>query len=328
MRGLPRNRLLWVAAVVLMAGLVWWGRGDLRRMLSLKPLPLGLCLVFTLGMALASVAKWRVCLRSMGEAGATRFTSLFHYFMLGRVLGLVVPMELGDFGARSMSLKLEHSISLDRGTYSVYLERAFDFAASGILVVPSALFITGVVGPGVGLAIGGIGFVAGLICFALFSKQALEFLGVLFRLLLSAVSRLPWIGRLVTAEADGKGLAVENLGAAAPKLYLLSGLKFLFTALRFASVALATGMAVGVADMVLFAPGAQLALLFSVTPGGLGVIDWSWSGLLYKIGVDRHDIVPYLITLRLSVLASVLVLAAVSRLLYRKPSQGEAQGRT
>lgn len=313
-----------MAGAALMAALVWWGRNDLVKILSLRPLPLALCFLFTLAMALTSVWKWRICLRSMGETGAADARSLFHYFMIGRVLGLVVPMELGDLSARTMSLKFKHDLSVGRGTYSVYLERAFDVAASGILVVPSALFMLDVVSAGAGLAIAAGSFVAGLVCFVAWGGRTIRLLIQLFGLILKVASMIPGLRGRINPRAEIETLAMSDVGRVAPKLYLLSGLKFLWTALRFASVALATGMAVGIPDMLLFAPGAQLALVFSVTPGGLGVVDWSWSGLLLKIGVSRHDIVPYLVTLRLAVLVSVLVLAGFSRLVPLKP-QGDAK---
>jgi len=320
MKSATRKGLLWAAAAALMAGFLWWGRDDVGRMLELRPGPLALCFVLTLAMALTSVAKWRLCLRSMGEGGAAGFGSLFHYFMVGRVLGLVVPMELGDLSARTVSLRYRHSISMSRGTYSVYLERSFDILASVSLLVPSALFILGAIGTGTGLALAGAGFAAGLVCFTLFARRTLESLALLFGLILKTVCRIPWFRARVDAEAESKALAVADLESAAPRLYLLSGLKFLLTALRFASVAAAEGLGVGLADIVLFAPGAQFALVFSVTPGGLGVVDWSWSGLLYKIGVDKQFIVPYLVSLRAAVLVSVLVLAAVSRAFHRPHS--------
>lgn len=319
---LIRNRVLWVAGAALMVALAWWGRNDLVKILSLRPVPLGLCFLFTLAMALTSVWKWRICLRSMGEAGAAHYWSLFHYFMVGRVLGLLVPMELGDLSARTMSLKYKHSLSLGRGTYSVYLERAFDVAVSGILLAPSALFILDVVSPATGLAIAGLGFLAGFLCLAVLGRQTIRLLVELFGLILKGICLIPGLRGRVNPKAEKQALAVVDVGRVAPKLYLLSGIKFLCTALRFASVALATGMATGVADILLFTPGAQLALVFSVTPGGLGVVDWSWSGLLLKMGVSKHEIVPYLITLRLAVLVSVLVLAGISRLVLLRPRLG------
>jgi uncharacterized protein (TIRG00374 family) len=320
MTGLIRNRWLWVAGVALMAGLVYWGRHDLGRIASLAPLPVALCFFSTAGIALFSALKWKVALQSIGGGKAPRLGSLIHYFMIGRVLGLVVPMDVGDFAARTASLKLDHSVPLGKASYSVYLDRTFDVIVAGILITPSALFILGAIRPQLGIVIYCLAFAAGLLCFVLLGRQTIEFLLVIFHALFAAICKIPGIRSRVDVGVERSLLAACSFRSVAPTLYLLSGAKFLFTALRFLSIALAMHIGVSVAGMLLFAPGAQFAAVFSFTPGGMGMVDWSWSGLLYKMGVDRHDIVPYLISLRLATWLSVLVLAGLSRLLYRRPA--------
>jgi len=315
-----RSRALWVLAVALMLGFLWWGRNDLARIRYLRPLPLVLCFIFTLGIALTSVSKWRLCLKSMGECCADRLGSLFYYFMVGRVLGLVIPMEIGDFSVRTMSLKMDHRVSIGRASYSVYLDRTFDVIVSAILLVPSGLFILRVINSTAAFMIAGAAFLAGYLCFAFFGPQTIRGLAIGFGYIFRAICHIPGLRGRVDPAAETRALVLSGSGAVASTLYLLSGLKFLWTSLRFASVALAIGLTVGIGDILLFAPGAQAALVFSVTPGGLGVVDWSWSGLLYRIGVDRHDIVPYLITMRVAVLVSVLVIAGFSRIFHKAPA--------
>jgi|GEM_PF-1973705 len=325
MKGLVGKRALWVAAAMLMAALLYWGRHDLGKIATLSPLPLVLCFVCTAGIAISSALKWKVSIGSMGERRAPHLGSLIHYFMIGRVLGLVVPMDVGDFAARTASLRVDHAIPIGRASYSVYLDRVFDVAVAGILLVPSVLFIVGTVGAGVGLTIYCLAFLAGLLCFGFLGRRTTDFLLALFHLLFKAICKIPGIRNKVDSQAERALLTATASKSVARTLYLLSGLKFLFTATRFASIALAMRLTVGALDMLLFAPGAQFAAVFSFTPGGMGIVDWSWSGLLYKIGVDRHDIVPYLVSLRLATWISVLVLAGLSRLLYRKPSQEGTQ---
>lgn len=325
MNSLLGKRVLWVAAAMLMAALLYWGRHDLGKIATLSPLPLVLCFICTAGIAISSALKWKVSIGSTGERRSLPLGSLIHYFMIGRVLGLVVPMDVGDFAARTASLKMDHSIPIGRASYSVYLDRAFDVVVAGILLVPSILFIVGNVSVGVGIAIYCLAFLAGMTCFVFFGKQTTDLLHVLFHLIFKAVCRIPGLRNKVDADAERAMLAAPSSSSVARRLYLLSGLKFLFTATRFASIALAMRLAVGAVEMLLFAPGAQFAAVFSFTPGGMGIVDWSWSGLLYKIGVDRHDIVPYLVSLRLATWVSVLVLAGLSRLVYRKPSDERAQ---
>lgn len=321
MKGIAKKRLLWIVAAILMASLLWWGRNDLQRIADLDPSMVILCFACTAGIAFSSALKWRLSLKSLGEAGATHFGSLFYYFMFGRAVGLVLPMDVSDFGVRTMSLKFDHSVSIGRASYSVYLDRTFDVVVAGLFLIPSVLFITGAVSPSTGLVLFAAAFAGGLVCFTFLVEPSTKLLAFIFHFLFKTVCRIPWIGKRVEFDTESKLLAGGDFKAIAPSLYLLSGLKFMFTAMRFVTIAVAVGMNLGLKEIVLFVPGAQFAAMFALTPGGLGIADWSWSGLLYQIGADKHVIVPYLVSLRLVITVSIIILAGISRLLYRSPNR-------
>lgn len=320
MRNFAGRRILWFIAAVLMAGLIYWGRHDLHLILRLDPYWVALCFAGTAGIALCAALKWQVSLKALGEVEATHFGSLLHYFMMGKAFGLLLPMDLSDLGVRTMSLKFDHSMPLGRASYSVYLDRTFDLILTAILVVPSVLFIAGAITAGLSMALYGIAFTAGLLSFVFFGRQSMGLLSGLFRLLFRLVCRIPYIGRMAARESEIDRLDSSEVTHIAPQLFLLSGVKFLFMALRYFSIAAAIGIALGYWEITAFVPSAQFAALFALTPGGLGITDWSWSGLLYKIGVGKELIVPYLISLRLVITLSIIILATVSRLVYRKPA--------
>jgi len=317
-----RKHALWLLAAVLMAAFLYWGRKDLGRMGALDPFFVGVCFACTVGIAVVSALKWKLSLRCMGEKGATHFGTLFYYFMCGRAVGLVLPMDISDFGVRTMSLKFDHAVSIGKASYSVYLDRTFDVLMAGLFLVPSVLWIAGTIQPGTGLILFGIAFVAGMVCFAFFGQQTMAVISLVFHALFRAACKIPWVGRRVEFETESRLLAGGNFGGIASWLYLLSAIKFFFTAMRFVSIGLAVGLGLGARDILLFVPGAQFAAFFALTPGGLGIADWSWSGLLYKIGADKHVIVPYLVSLRLVISLSIILIAGFSRLLYRRPLEG------
>jgi uncharacterized protein (TIRG00374 family) len=314
-----RRHLLWLVAAVLMGVFIYWGRNDLERIRNLDAVMVVACFGCTAGIALTSAMKWKISLDCIGEAGGVRFRSLFYYFMMGRAVGLVMPMDVSDFGVRTMSLKLGHSVSVAKASYSVYLDRTFDVVIAGLFLVPSILFVVGAIGPSLGLPIFAVIFAAGLACFIFWGRQTMAFLRFLFRLMFKAVCAIPWVGRRVEFETESRVLAEVELKSIAPALYALSGLKFGFTAMRFVVIAAAMGMSLRAVDIVMFVPAAQFAALIALTPGGLGIADWSWSGLLYKIGAEKAEIVPYLVSLRLVISLSIVALAGVSRLLWRRP---------
>jgi uncharacterized membrane protein YbhN (UPF0104 family) len=279
-------------------------------------------------MAIVSALKWRISIQATGEAGQVGFGTLLYYFMFGRTVGLVLPMDISDFGVRTMSLKFRHDISIGRASYSVYLDRTFDVVVAGLFIAPSLLFVLGAVQPRTGMALFGAAFLIGLVCFAFLGRLTMRMLAFIFRTLFGAVCRIPWIGRRVEFEAERKLLEELDLGGIALWLFLLSGLKFFFTAMRFVTMAAAVGLGLGGLKILLFVPAAQFAAVIALTPGGLGIADWSWSGLLYKIGADRHMIVPYLVSLRIVVSVSIIVIAGLSWLVFRKSAgmKGDASG--
>ncbi len=323
MKSMVNRRILWVVAAVLMGTFLYWGRNDLHRVLDLDPFYVGVCFVCTLGIAITSAVKWKLSLRSLGETDATHFGSLLYYFLVGRAVGLVLPMDASDFGVRTMSLKFNHSVSIGRASYSVYLDRTFDLVIAGVFLVPSILYVTGAVAPLTGVILFAITGTAGLVFFMFFKREATQVLSIIFQFLFKAVCKIPWIGRRVEFEAERKLLADGDFRSVGPALYALSAVKFLFTAMRFVVIAAAMGVEIGGREIFLFVPTAQFAALFALTPAGLGIQDWSWTGLLYKIGVEKSVIVPYLVSLRLVISLSIIVLAAFSRLLYRKPVEVE-----
>jgi uncharacterized protein (TIRG00374 family) len=323
MKGMANRRILWVVAAVLMGTFLYWGRNDLYRVLALDPWLVGVCFACTAGIAVVSALKWKLALRSLGESDATHLGSLRYYFMCGRAVGLVLPMDASDFGVRTMSLKFNHSVSIGKASYSVYLDRTFDLVIAGVFLVPSLLYVTGAIAPLTGVVLFAITLTAGLVFFMFFKREATQVLSIIFRFLFKAVCKIPWIGRRVEFEAESKLLADGDYRSVGPALYALSAVKFAFTAMRFVAIAAAMGMKIGGREIFLFVPTAQFAALFALTPAGLGIQDWSWSGLLYKIGAEKQVIVPYLVSLRLVISLSIIVLAGFSRLFYRRPDEVE-----
>jgi uncharacterized membrane protein YbhN (UPF0104 family) len=230
-------------------------------------------------------------------------------------------MDVSDFGVRTMSLKLNHSVSIGRASYSVYMDRTFDLVVAGLLQVPSILSILGVISVSTGLVLFGGLAIFGMVSFGFWGTQTMIVIVFIFHQLFKAVCKVPWISKRVDQDAERKLFVKRDYGDAAPWLYLLSIAKFGFTALRFVAIAAAMKVGVGSAEILLFVPGAQFAALFALTPGGLGIADWSWSALLIKIGADDSVVVPYLISLRVVISLSIIVIAGFSRLFYRKPDR-------
>lgn len=310
-----RRLLLWIVAIALMAGLVWWGREDLVKLRDFR-LPMAMvCLALTFCVALASVLKWRMALTRLGYIQGPGFRSLFHYFVLGRTLGLLLPVDFTDFVVRSASLSVGHSVPVGCAAYSIYFDRIFDIIAGLTIVVPSMLFIFGKLDLIPGLYISGVLLVTMFFVLRTGSARTISLLRRIFEIGLKAFSKLPWVGKHLVLPEEIVSSSQKMAGVMVG-LYLLSVIKLFFNALRFVVIAEAIGLSLRSWALILFFPGAQLASVLSFTPGGLGITDWSWGGLLYAMGVNKVEIVPYLVSFRLVVSLSLVIMLGISTLLY------------
>ncbi|MGQ9811099.1 MAG: lysylphosphatidylglycerol synthase domain-containing protein, partial [bacterium] len=196
-----------------------------------------------------------------------------------------------------------------------YFDRIFDIIVGGTLVVPSMLFIFGKIDFFTGLYFSGILLVVSFFILKTQSKRVLSLVKGVFEFGMKVISKLPWLGKHFVLP-DDMLRSSEGLAKMMVWMYLLSLVKLIFNALRFVVIAEAIGLSINSSDLMLFFPGAQLASVLSFTPGGLGITDWSWGGLLYAMGVSKAEIVPYLVSFRLVISASLVVLLGVSTLFY------------
>ena len=86
-------------------------------------------------------------------------------------------------------------------------------------------------------------------------------------------------------------------------------------ALAFFMMGQAVGLPLPLPLVVAAYPLVQLSLIAAVTPGGLGLFELGWIGLLVLGGVSQSDAVAYSVAPRAYVVVSVLAWAAISLLL-------------
>ena len=70
-------------------------------------------------------------------------------------------------------------------------------------------------------------------------------------------------------------------------LYRNSLLKFVLLALRIYLVGSVLDLAASFTEITSIFSILQLSIIFTVTPGNLGVVEWGWVGLLPQVGVER-----------------------------------------
>ncbi|MCK4546048.1 MAG: flippase-like domain-containing protein [Candidatus Eisenbacteria sp.] len=307
--------LQWGVAVALVAlFLVLGDTSQLGRLSDVSWPWLVLLLLATAGLVLSASVRWRtIAVETMG-AGDVPLSRFIHYFLMGRVLGFVLPAEAADMGIRTVALRRSREMSLAGAAYTVLLDRLFDLVVLVCLVVPALFYLGGRLDERVAL---GIGFAVIAVLPAVVGRRyggAIRFLERLYRGLIRGFRFLPWLRKAEVPELE-TGPERRGLGGkSAVSSYLLSVVKLVMVSLRLYFVAGALGVEVPLWMAFICVPLAQVAALVAVTPGGLGILEAGWYGILVWAGVAPEETVLLVVGWRLYTFASLLCLVLGMRI--------------
>jgi uncharacterized membrane protein YbhN (UPF0104 family) len=234
--------------------------------------------------------------------------SRFYYLnMTTRALGLVVPRSLSTIGGKSVALRAL-GLSLRRGIWTVVLDNAFDLLLLGILAIPALLFLrqNDPTWDFLALCLGLILALVGWIWWITAPGRFLVF--------------LRWLGRIPRLAS---ALHIDPETSTSPLLPRSDALRALgLTAMLngaltvcFYCVARAVGLAHPWSTFAAGFPVTQLSLVLAVTPGGLGLFDAGWYGVLVLGGVPHQEALIFVIAQRAYIFVFVLVWAGFSVLI-------------
>jgi hypothetical protein len=228
---------------------------------------------------LVGVLKWRAAIRWLDPAAAMPpMVASFEASIFGSLLGLLLLPQVTSAAARWLVLKRNGG----RGSLAVsttFYEQVCDVFMLTTAGIAGLVILLFALGPMIGGLLVVAAFATALIAMRpIFAAGAALFAGI--RLLVPR-------GRI----ADGFGIFVEVLRRLAAAPWRTS-----FTMMSYSALRLALQVSHGLAVAVVFAPtavpmlvtaGVPAALLVAalpISPNGLGVADWTWSGMLVLAG--------------------------------------------
>lgn len=305
-RRLRRTIQLLLGIACLGGFLVWFGPDTLATLLSVDLAFLIGAFGCTLAIVLCIGLRWSMLVQAV-SASSPRLLESCRYFLLNRVIGFVVPKDLSDVAGRVFLLTTRHGVPPSEAAVSVFLDRLFDLALALTLLGPALLFLSGVVSLQ--------GFALSLLVLLLTAGATLFLAGeplvsIVFGLYRSFRTQA---GRVVPGFKTAPGLvAPEQLsGRVLVKALGFSALKFCATTLRFIGYARAVSLTAPPAVFVAGTPITQLSFLLAFTPGGLGLLEATWYGVLTHADFAGPDVVRFLLVQRVGTMVLVGVLALV-----------------
>jgi uncharacterized membrane protein YbhN (UPF0104 family) len=287
---------------------LWQGGADVWRHILSGDLQDVLMAFALLGMAgMLAATRLRLLSRAVTGHNLASWRSFYHLNMTTRAVGLVVPRSLSTFAGKPVALRAL-GMSIKYAIWTVLLDNALDllllctWVIPGLLLLQNRISIRETIALTIGLTL--------LLAVAVWWATAANRFS-------SLVDRLKPLQRIVAhppTDLDSR----QKMLPARPTAFQALGLAVLMNAIlavRYPYVARAVGLAHPWLVFLAGFPITQLSLVVAVTPGGLGILDASWYGVLVMGGVSQKEAMTFVIAQRAYISVFVLIWAGVSMLL-------------
>lgn len=299
--------------MALFGSILYLGGGEsLPELGQLRLIPLAGALLATIGITGSIASRWGTLANALGGGRIGAWHDYYHYFIVSRMLGFLVPKDISDLGGRTVWLNQLHGLTLSRAGASVIIDRLFDMLCAAIFLLSVLPYWLGCFQASVGI---GLMFVLAVVVGTmLFIGHGLLMAGatrLLNRGLLLA-HQIPWARKRLPEILSITVLDRDTVLRA----YLFSVVKFVCTAGRLVFFALALSLPISPTLVLLGTPLGQLSYLFAFTPGGLGIFEAGWFAILKFGGVATGSATMFVVGQRILTVVLSGLLALLSQVLY------------
>ena len=254
--------------------------------------------------ALLSSLKWRVtdrAIRRTSDGSPSHFDS-FVLSAMGSALAQVLPAQISMSLVRTLGTRI-HGRAFQRGTLGTLFEQSFDVWFGCSLMIASVATYLWHGGIAIWLALSVIVAVVAI-------AAAGTILGFLRRLASKAqtdgANASGW--RRLAIKLSNSALLEPALGR---KLMFLSALRFIIFVLMAGETSTAVHAGVPLWHLGVAMPFAVFSAAAGITPGGLGISEFTYAGVLRALGTPLAVSTQWALANRLLISAGYLVLAAV-----------------
>lgn len=278
-----------------------------RSFYSLNPLYAGLAITTLIIHTFLTAYKWGLVTQKLTPDNQQPLRFYLFYTTLGSLTMQFMPQYVGMVMVQNLALRVHKISSFSRGFLSVVYDQFFN------LLIPLLLFPTSIlyVLQYISLSVAVFSWTTTIILVHFIINKWHR------RLISLLIKTLAWIKQLKSrkSSATTSEIATDNDSILSKKftlyLYWVSVVRYLVWIIRGILIAIAGGFKIKLWAIAFISPIVQLAMLLSFTPANLGLMEFSWIGLLGLFDVPDASAVKFALMQRFLYLVAVIIILAV-----------------
>lgn len=274
---------------------------------SLNPLYSGLAITTLVIHTFLTAYKWGLVTQKLTPDNQQPLRFYLFYTTLGSLTMQFMPQYVGMVMVQNLALRVHKISSFSRGFLSVVYDQFFN------LLIPLLLFPTSIlyVLQYISLSVAVFAWITTIILtHFIINKWHRRIISLL-------IKTLTWVKQLKSRKspATTPEIATNNDSILGKKftlyLYWISVVRYLVWIIRGILIAIAGGFKIKLSAIAFISPIVQLAMLLSFTPANLGLMEFSWIGLLGLFDVPDASAVKFALMQRFLYLVAVIIILAV-----------------
>lgn len=273
--------LLFIAGLAVFSGIVYLGgvRG-IEKNLDPQILPLVFSFVFFFLVFAVGAVRWGYIVNTLEKRKICSYFRYFSYFVSGAFTGQYISKAGGDFLVRPALLKKNEDASYKTGVIGVFIEKAIDLLFIFVLLIPAVLYFFNLFNAELTLIT--VAFLQITIFFFFIYKNrwTVKLIKRMLRGFLRLSKKIPLVKRVIKESFFEKVDKLDGFTLLQRKsllnLFIHTAFRYILLILRLYFLTQALRLQLPFIVLFLGIPVAQMSLLFSFTPGALGILEGGW----------------------------------------------------
>ena len=272
---------------------------------SLNPLYAGLAITALIIHTFLTAYKWGLVTQKLTPDNEQPLKFYLFYTTLGSLTMQFMPQYVGMVMVQNLALRVHKISSFSKGFLSVIYDQFFNLLIPLLLFPTAILYALSYISLSVAIWMWIATIIAVHFLINKWHRRLISFL----------ISALTWVKQLKSGskpetkvETGKDSILSKNFTL---YLYWISVVRYMVWIVRGVLIAIAGGFKIKLWAIAFVSPIVQLAMLFSFTPANLGLMEFSWIGLLRLFSVPDAVAVQFSLMQRFLYIVAVVIVLAV-----------------